>query len=73
MKIKISALIFLLIIVAIAVTGCMREKEVCNYDSVCTENETDNCADCAHVMGRDIAEPTSPEQVAPLGANNILH
>ncbi|PIN81291.1 hypothetical protein COV13_01705 [Candidatus Woesearchaeota archaeon CG10_big_fil_rev_8_21_14_0_10_32_9] len=66
------SLMFLLIILTIAVTGCMKEKEVCNYDAVCTADETDNCADCKNVMGRDVGEPTNQEVQVPLGAKDVL-
>jgi hypothetical protein len=32
--------------------------EVCDYDGVCLVNETDNCADCKDVLGRDVEDAT---------------
>jgi len=72
MNVKMLSLMFLLIILTVVVTGCMKEKEVCDYDSICTTDETDNCADCKNVMGRDVGEPTTPEIQAPLGAKDVL-
>ena len=72
MNSKILSLVFLLLLLTMAVTGCMKEKEVCNYDAICTPDETDNCADCKNVLGRDVGEPTTPEEQVPLGANDVL-
>jgi hypothetical protein len=60
MKASIGKVAILLLIIAalLSISGCMREPEVCNYDGVCLINETDNCADCKDVLGRDVKDPT---------------
>jgi hypothetical protein len=52
------ALLLILIVLSVTVAGCMREPEVCNYDGICSETETDNCADCKDVLGRDVVDAT---------------
>lgn len=52
--------VILLLLLLVAVTGCVKEAEVCNYDGICVDDETDECADCKDVLGRDI-EVISPE------------
>ncbi len=47
-----------LILSVLVISGCMREPEVCDYDGVCLVNETDNCADCKDVLGRDVEDAT---------------
>ncbi|MGV8168794.1 MAG: hypothetical protein ACP5N3_01945 [Candidatus Nanoarchaeia archaeon] len=54
----ILAVLVILMLLALAVAGCMREPEVCNYDAVCAQDETDNCADCKDVLGRDVVDAT---------------
>jgi hypothetical protein len=53
-----TAILFLMIIALLSISGCMREPEVCNYDGICLINETDNCADCKDVLGRDVKDLT---------------
>lgn len=52
------AILIVLVILSLTIVGCMREPEVCNYDKVCAENETDNCIDCKDVLGRDVVDVT---------------
>lgn len=57
MKTKIIILA-LLITLTTLITGCMRPNDtICNYDGVCTEDETDDCPDCEDVMGRGVPVP----------------
>ena len=58
---KIFVIMALLLVLAMMVSGCVSEKEVCNYDGICTPDETDNCADCKGVLGRDVPEPVNNE------------
>lgn len=53
---KISLFIIGILIISslLLVSGCVREDEVCNYDAICTDDETDNCADCENVLGRAV-------------------
>ena len=54
---KFASIVILLLLLsafAIFVSGCMNIQEVCNYDSVCDEGETDNCIDCVDVLGRGV-------------------
>ncbi len=69
MRFKLSLLMLFLLLLNLFLTGCMKEKEICNYDAICSEEETDNCADCKNVLGRDVAEPTTQEGYveSPLG------
>lgn len=53
-----AALLLTFILATVVISGCMREPEVCNYNGICTVNETDNCADCKDVLGRDVKDPT---------------
>ena len=54
----------MILILILALTGCMREPGICNYDGVCTEDETDECADCKNTAGRDIPIPSNTENQA---------
>jgi hypothetical protein len=46
------------IMATVIVSGCVKEPEVCDYNGVCIQSETDNCADCQDVLGRDVKDPT---------------
>jgi Na+-transporting methylmalonyl-CoA/oxaloacetate decarboxylase gamma subunit len=59
--VKYLAIVFVLLILLAVAGGCMREAEVCNYDAVCTNDETDECADCKNVVGRDVTLNTADE------------
>ena len=59
-KKSVFALAFLALVLAVALSGCMRKPEVCNYDSVCQENETNDCVDCRDVLGRGLDPVTEP-------------
>jgi starvation-inducible outer membrane lipoprotein len=54
---RITLVVFLLL-GAVMLSACVSEPEVCNYNKVCEQNETDNCADCRDVLGRDVKSPT---------------
>jgi len=56
-KLSATLILILLFLVLFSFSGCVRENEVCNYDSICTANETDNCADCQNVLGRAVDVP----------------
>jgi hypothetical protein len=67
MKIKT---IILLIILVIAITGCMRPPDIkCNYDGECENWETNDCVDCVDIIGRGVPIPddieTDPDIVIP--------
>lgn len=53
-----AVLLLMFIFASLVISGCMKEPEVCNYDAICTVNETDNCVDCKEVLGRDAKDPT---------------
>lgn len=53
-----AILLITFILATLVLSGCIREPEVCNYDGICTEDETDNCVDCKEVIGRDVKDPT---------------
>jgi hypothetical protein len=54
-----AAILLTFILATVVISGCsIREPEVCNYNGVCAVNETDNCADCKDVLGRDVLSPT---------------
>lgn len=53
-----AAIFMALLLGMILVSGCVSEPEVCDYDAICLQNETDNCADCKDVLGRDVKDPT---------------
>lgn len=55
---KFVVISMMLLILVVALTGCMREPGVCNYDGTCTEDETDECADCKNTLGRDVKVPS---------------
>lgn len=55
---KFVVIMLILLVLIFAVTGCMRPPQVCNYDGICTEDETDDCVDCKNTLGRDIPLPT---------------
>ncbi len=64
MKIK-TTIMLILMLSLILITGCMRSPETkCNYDGICDKNDTDDCPDCADVLGRgvQINEPTDNNQ-----------
>jgi len=61
---KAIIILMLLFVLLVAVTGCMRDPGVCNYDGVCQDDETNNCQDCHNVLGRDIAVPTNTNSPA---------
>lgn len=50
----VFALAFLLLVVAVALSGCVNKPEICNYDGVCQANETNSCVDCRDVLGRGV-------------------
>lgn len=60
---SIIAIILLLAAFSVFVAGCMGQPEICNYDKVCDDVETDNCIDCVDVLGRgvDIITQTDDE------------
>ena len=47
------ALLLVAFLVGVSQPG-IAEPEVCNYNAICTPDETDNCIDCQDVLGRDI-------------------
>ncbi len=47
----------LVLLLLIGTSGCISDEEVCNYDGICTDDETDGCADCQNVLGRAISTP----------------
>lgn len=51
---SIIAIILLLAAFSVFVAGCVRQPEICNYDKVCDDVETDNCIDCVDVLGRNV-------------------
>jgi hypothetical protein len=54
-----AAVLLTFVLASLVISGCsMREPEVCNYNGICAVNETDNCADCKDVLGRDVKDPT---------------
>jgi len=55
----IAFLIFALMLsfLLVSISGCVKDSEVCNYDGICTHDETDGCADCQNVLGRAIQLP----------------
>lgn len=62
--ILIISMAFFLLFVA----GCMKDPEVCNYDGQCSNDETDNCADCQSVLGRDVNPPAAQANSPELNA-----
>jgi len=60
---ELVVLALLLVVSVLVISGCVREPEVCNYDRICTAEETDNCVDCANVLDRngDAQAADSPE------------
>lgn len=53
-----TILLLSFVLVSLAISGCISEPEVCNYDQICTQDETDNCVDCKNVLGRDVKDIT---------------
>jgi hypothetical protein len=53
-----TVLLLSFILASLVVSGCVKEPEVCDYNGICLESETDNCADCKDVLGRDVKDPT---------------
>ncbi|MCF7872371.1 hypothetical protein K9L97_05040 [Candidatus Woesearchaeota archaeon] len=62
---KMNLLVFLVLtLVFLALfTGCMKDKETCNYDGICQDNETDNCVDCENVLGRGVDVPAEVQDI----------
>jgi hypothetical protein len=51
-------ILIVLLIISVLAIGCMRSSEMhCNYDGFCDDWETDDCPDCADVLGRGIPVP----------------
>jgi hypothetical protein len=51
-------LLLTFILAVLVISGCVKEPEVCDYNKICADNETDNCVDCKDVIGRDVQDPT---------------
>lgn len=50
--------LFVLLVLSFFVFGCVAPSDtVCNYDGVCSDDETDDCVDCADVIGRGVPVP----------------
>jgi len=60
------AMAFLLLVVAVTLSGCVNKPEICNYDGVCQANETNSCVDCRDVLGRGV-------DILPSAQNNTLN
>ncbi|MCC7574431.1 hypothetical protein KO361_02475 [Candidatus Woesearchaeota archaeon] len=55
-----KVIVLVLLILSVLATGCMRSPETrCNYDGICEDWETDDCPDCADVLGRGVQIPPS--------------
>ena len=54
--------LFFVLLLTLFVSGCMRSDDmICNYDGICDDDETDNCPDCANVLGRGVPYPVDDE------------
>lgn len=62
-------LIALLLFAVLLVSGCFEDDEVCNYDGVCTDDETNGCVDCKDVLGRGVQ--VKPEVQDNMDPKNI--
>lgn len=64
---KTKILLIFLIMASFLLTSCMAPPDMrCNYDGICEDWETDNCPDCADVLGRGVPIPppkTSNEDI----------
>lgn len=48
-------LVILILLSLLLLSACMRPQDTrCNYDGVCDDWETDDCPDCADVLGRGV-------------------